>query len=99
MKLAALTMKDHCGQTLEKRGKVLITEKTKELRRANSFVVWMPVEEEDSWKVLKNQGTSEADPDHAKHRLKRKSKEKFFLHKGRRPLTLKLVCTAVRALV
>ena len=64
MKLAALTMKDHCGQTLEKRGKVLITEKTKELRLANTFTVWMPVEEEDPWKVIKNQRMSEADPDH-----------------------------------
>ena len=80
MKLAALTMKDHCGQTLEKRGKVPITEKTKEVRQANTSV-WMLAEEEDPWKVIKNQRMSEADPDHTGHRLKRKSKEKFFLHK------------------
>ena len=91
MKLAALTMKGHCGQTLEKRGKVLITEKTTELRRANTFTVWMSVEEGNPWKVLKNQRTSEADPDHTRHRLKRKSKEKFFLHERRRPLTPKLI--------
>ena len=42
-------------------------------------------------KVIKNQRRSEADPDHTRLRLKRKSKEKFFLHKRRRPLTPELI--------